>query len=127
MKRITRILAVALIAITGFSLTLSAAEPKEKCIKKLEKLNKEVKKEAANFTDEDWDAVLEQYNAISEELKTYEYTEEELRYIGKQKGRFLGMVAKKSLTKGSKQLNEFLQQMGGFLEGLLEGGGGDDE
>ena len=121
MKQFTRILAVALIAITSFTLTLSAAEPKEKCIKKLEKLNKEVKKEAANFTDEDWDAVMEQYSAISDELKTYEYTEEELRQIGKLKGRFLGMVAKKNLTKGSKALNDFLQQMGGFLEGLIEG------
>lgn len=122
MKRFTRILAVALIAITGFSLSLSANEPKEKCIKKLERLNKEVKKDAANFTDEDWDAVMEQYNAISEELKTYEFEEDELRQIGKLKGRFLGMVAKKNLSKGSKALNDFLQQMGGFLEGLMEGG-----
>ena len=122
MKRFTRILAVAIIAITGFNLTLSATEPKEKCIKKLERLNKEVKKDAANFTDEDWDAVMEQYNTISEELKTYEFEEDELRQVGKLKGRFLGMVAKKNLSKGSKALNDFLQQMGGFLEGLMEGG-----
>ena len=120
MKQIARILMVGLIALLSINITLSAAEPKEKCIKKLEKLSKEVKKDYVKFTDEDWDAIFEQYNAICEELKEYEYSEAELREIGKIKGRFLCMVAKKNLSKGSKALNDFLQQMGGFLEGLLE-------
>lgn len=94
---------------------------KAKCIRKLERLTKEVKKDCANYTDEDWDAIMEQYTAINDELKTYELDEEELRQVGKLKGRFLGMVAKKNLSKGSKVLNDFLQQMGGFLEGLMEG------
>ena len=119
-NRISRIVMVMVIAIIGCNISASAVNTKEKCIKKLEKLTKEVKKESATFTEEDWDAVLEQYTAINEELKTYELDETELRKVGKLKGRLLGMVAKKDIAKGSKVLNDFLQQMGGFLEGLLD-------
>lgn len=127
MKQIAKTLMVAFVAIMTLSLTTAYAGPKDKCIKKLERLTKEVKRDCANYEEEDWDAVLEQYDLITKEMKEYEYDEEELRHIGTLKGRFFGCVARKYIAKGSKRLGEFLQEMGGFFKGLLEQAIPDDE
>ncbi|MBP5322938.1 MAG: hypothetical protein J6Y84_03990 [Bacteroidaceae bacterium] len=120
MKGLTKIMLVAIIAIMGCATTASASTPKEKCVKKLEKLTQEMKKNNADYTDEDWNRVAEEYEAISKEMEEYEYTDEELRKIGVLKGRFYNIVAKKSVSKGAAELNTLIQQLGGFLQGFLE-------
>ena len=115
MKQITRSFLIALIALFTVSISASAITPKEKCIRKLEKFTKEVKKNSATYTDEDWDQAMQTYDEITAEMK-----DEELRQIGKPKGRCIGLLARKSLNKGAAELNTLMQQLGGFLEGLLE-------
>mgnify|MGYP007056169198 CR=1 FL=1 len=120
MKGLSKIVLVAAIAIMGCVTTASAATPKEKCVKQLEKLTQEMKKNSADYTDEDWEKVALQYEAISKEMEQYEYTDEELRKIGVLKGRFYNIVAKKNVSKGASELNTLIQQLGGFLQGFLE-------
>ncbi|MBO4445163.1 MAG: hypothetical protein J5698_05585 [Bacteroidaceae bacterium] len=120
MKGLTKVMLVAIIAIMGCVVTASAATPKEKCVQKLEKLTQEMKKNSADYTDEDWEDVAIQYEAIAKEMEEYSYTDEELRKIGVLKGRFYSMVAKKNVNKGASELNTLIQQLGGFLQGFLE-------
>ena len=120
MKQITRSFLIALIALFTVSISASAITPKEKCIRKLEKFTKEVKKNSATYTDEDWDQAMQTYDEITAEMKEFTYNDEELRQIGKLKGRCIGLLARKSLNKGAAELNTLMQQLGGFLEGLLE-------
>lgn len=120
MKRIVCTLAVALVALFTFTIPASAASPQDKCIRKLERFSKELKKNAPEYTEEDWTAAMNYFEQLSNDIKQYTYDEEELRQIGKLKGRCIGIFARRSLSRGASEINSFMQQLGGFLEGFLE-------
>lgn len=120
MKTFTRTILIALVAMFTITATANAATPQEKSIRKLERFAKELKKNAPEYNDEDWSASMEYFEQLSEEMKQYDYTDDELRQIGKLKGRCIGIFARKSITRGASEINTFMQQLGGFLEGFLE-------
>lgn len=99
-----------------FSVCASPKTP----IKKLEKLVDKVEKKHASYDEEDWKEVAEEYANIKEEFEKYEYTKQELKEIGKLKGRLKGYITKKSIKKFSKSVEDFANELGGGIEGFLE-------
>ena len=55
--------------------------------------------QSESFTEQDWENALMEYEQIEQELSMYDYTDEELRQIGKMKGRLLAKISKEYLNK----------------------------
>ena len=60
------------------------------------------------------------YSAIEEELAKYEYTDEELKEIGRLKGKCMGYLTKQSLKNLEKQIKDLTKELEGGIEGFLE-------
>ena len=50
----------------------------------------------------------------------YDYTDEELKEIGRLKGRYLGYITKQAIKETEKQANDFLKELEGGISGFLE-------
>jgi hypothetical protein len=89
-------------------------------IEKLTKLADKVEKEHKSFDDEDWEKVAKEYAKLNAEFEKDEYTSEEFKEFGRQKGRIKGYMTKKTLKKWGKKMEEFANELGGGIEGFFE-------
>ena len=80
------------------STALFACTPKSP-VEKLTKLADKVEKEHKSFDDEDWEKVAKEYAKLNAEFEKDEYTSEEFKEFGRQKGRIKGYMTKKTLKK----------------------------
>lgn len=60
------------------------------------------------------------YSAIEKELAKHEYTDEELKEIGRLKGKCMGYLTKQSLKDLEKQIKDLTKELEGGIEGFLE-------
>lgn len=98
----------------------ASCENKQTPIKKLEKLDRTLVQQSESFTEQDWENALMEYEQIEQELSMYNYTEEELRQIGKMKGRLLAKISKEYLSKTMDEVDSYLKMFEGALEGFME-------
>ena len=98
----------------------ASCENKQTPIKKLEKLDRTLVQQSESFTEQDWENALMEYEQIEEELSRYNYTDEELRQIGKMKGRLLAKISKEYLNKTMDEVDSYLKMFEGALEGFME-------
>lgn len=99
------------------SLMLACATPEEKSLRSLQEFHDELKLNHENYTIEDWDKAQAEYDAITAGMNSKNYTNEQLREIGKLKGKCSAYLTKGLLKRAEKGFIEF----GGMLEGYLEG------
>lgn len=105
----------------GFAAMLIAAcGSTDEPLKKLEKLTDRIEKNADNFTDEEWDEVASEMEEIQEEMADRKYTEEELREIGRLKGRCFVRMTKKAMKDASETFDDLSKQLEGGIDGFLE-------
>ena len=98
----------------------ASCENKQNPIKKLEKLDRTLVQQSESFTEQDWENALMEYEQIDQELSMYNYTDEELRQIGKMKGRLLAKISKEYLNKTMDEVDSYLKMFEGALEGFME-------
>ena len=98
----------------------ASCENKQTPIKKLEKLDRTLVQKSDSFTEQDWENTLMEYEQIEQELSMYNYTDEELRQIGKMKGRLLAKISKEYLNKTMDEVDSYLKIFEGALEGFME-------
>lgn len=98
----------------------ASCENKQSPIKKLEKLDRTLVQQSESFTEQDWENALMEYEQIEQELSMYNYTDEELRQIGKMKGRLLAKISKEYLNKTMDEVDSYLKMFEGALEGFME-------
>lgn len=103
-----------------FSLVFSSCETSKTPVEHLSSLVEEVEDKYDEFTDEDWENIASEYEKIEEELSKYDYTDEELKEIGKMKGKVLAKMAKSAVKDFSKQIEDWSKQIEGGLEGFFE-------
>ena len=101
-------------------LVFTSCENKQTPIKKLEKLDRTLVQQSESFTEQDWENALMAYEQIEQELSMYNYTDEELRQIGKMKGRLLAKISKEYLNKTMDEVDSYLKMFEGALEGFME-------
>ena len=101
-------------------LVFASCENKQTPVKKLEKLDRTLVQQSESFTEQDWENALMEYEQIEEELSRYNYTDEELRQIGKMKGRLLAKISKEYLNKTMDEVDSYLKMFEGALEGFME-------
>ena len=108
------IIQALLIAI--LSLVLTACNKQEQAIDDLRSFSEQLKEESAEYTQEDWQQAGEQYQQIVEEINQYEFTDEQLKEIGR-----LQAVCIKQMSKGAmKLLRQNMNSISKQLEGALE-------
>ena len=111
-----RFLPLALLA-----LLLAACNPSQSSLDELQKFTERIEQKSPDWSDADWDDAAIYYSEICQTLDRYDYTEEQLREIGKLKGRCLAQFAKHSFNEGTQGLHDSFIELGGAIEGLLEG------
>ena len=104
----------------GLSLMLSCNNNVSDPIQDLESLIEKVEKESESYTSEDWEDIAEKYSLIEEDMLNYEYTEKELREIGRLQGKLFGKVAKSALKDFHDVMDDLKKQVEGGIEGFLE-------
>ena len=89
---------------------------KQDPIDDLEDLSNELKEDYKNFSSEDWEKAQEKFVEIENKLNEYEYSDEELKKIGKLKAK-----CAVSFTRGAaKMLNDNLDDIQKEFEGAAE-------
>lgn len=98
----------------------ASCENKQTPIKKLEKLDRTLVQKSDSFTEQDWENAMMEYEQIEQELSMYDYTDEELRQIGKMKGRLFAKISKEYLNKTMDEFETQMKMFEGALEGFME-------
>ena len=101
-------------------LCMISCDSSQSAIRDLEVLLNEIETNYQSYSEEDWENMSLSYSAIEEELAKHEYTDEELKEIGRMKGRCLGYLTKQSIKEIEKQLEDFGKELEGGIEGFLE-------
>lgn len=82
-------------------------------ISRLSSLCESIETDGNNFSQEDWEGVLAEFESIQEELANGEYTQEELKEIGRLEARFY-------VKAGSKLGGKYLRGIKSEIEGITE-------
>lgn len=110
---------LVLLSMVVFVCQADTLSDKDKAVKDLQNFCAEVVANNSTYTDEQWKAQKVAYDSITSKLEVYDFTNEELKEIGKLKGRFLSYYAKakgNSMTvSGKKKLSEFKGMVEGFF------------
>ena len=101
-------------------LVFASCENKQTPVKKLEKLDRTLVQQSESFTEQDWEAAIAEYEQIERELSMYNYTDEELRMIGRMKGRLWAKISKEYLNTAAEGIDAYLKMFEGALEGFME-------
>lgn len=103
------------------SLLLAACNPSQTAMDDLQKFTERIEQKSANWSDADWDDAAMHYSEICQTINMYDYTDEQKREIGKLKGRCLAQFGKHTFDEGTQGLHDSFIELGGAIEGLLEG------
>ena len=121
-KKTITILGIFIFALFLFS---SCQTKEERVINKFKDLAERVDKNSDTFSDQDWEEVLAEYEALNDEAMDCEFTNEQLREFGRVDGLLTGVITREGSKKLGRDfgryLNEGKQVMKGFLEGFSEG------
>lgn len=109
---------ICLIFALVFSFT--SCDSSQSAINDLEVLLQEIETNYQTYTEEDWENMSLSYSAIEEELAKHEYTDEELKEIGRLKGKCMGYLTKQSIKDLEKQIKDLTKELEGGIEGFLE-------
>lgn len=115
MKKFVSFFMMALVAVFVLA---SCGTQEEKALSKLDSLVEHVEKDGATMSDEEWEKVYADYEAIGLDREELQFSDEQLEQVGEKTARILtayGAHAKKSL--GDK-LKSSMKKVGGFLKGL---------
>lgn len=107
-----------------FTLTLVlffiSCNSSQSAINDLETLLHEIETNYQSYSEEDWENIAITYSAIEEELAKHEYTDEELKEIGRMKGKCLGYMTQQSINNLEEEIRVFSKELEGGIEGFLE-------
>ncbi len=105
-----------LVAIILTSFMVVYATPENESLSSLQELYEEMELNHENYTKEDWEKVKIEFDSITSQIKLDDYTADQIKEIGKLKGKCSAYLTKGLLKRAEKGLIE----LGGILEGYLE-------
>ena len=100
---------------------LSACSTKQGPINNLSSLAEEVQANGSNYTEEDWNAVAEELEVIESEMEQYkdEYTDEDIKEIGRLKGILVAQYTKESVKSITSGVENAMKEAEGFVDSFL--------
>ena len=116
--RISKYLLIGCLAI--WTLTFTSCNNKNTPIHNLQELSEDLKQNSKNYTDDDWAAISQSLDNINNEIDEHrtEYTDEEMKEIGRLKGICGTYLMKYAMKNASQQLKGLILQLGGAVEGV---------
>ncbi|MGN0069716.1 MAG: hypothetical protein ACI350_08330 [Prevotella sp.] len=104
-------------------MALQSCHNRQSAIDDLSGFVADVKKESPQYDDVAWDDVHAEFEVLCEALQEYEgeYTQEELKEIGRLKGAYAACYARYASKKGVGVLRNLMQQAAGMVRGFTEG------
>lgn len=112
MKRsISYFLASVLVA-----MIFSSCSSKQDPINELEELAFELKENSEDYSQSDWEKIAVKYSEIEDQLQQYEYTDEELKQIGKLKAQCVRAIVHSSANNLKDLMHSFQMQLEGASE-----------
>jgi GTPase involved in cell partitioning and DNA repair len=102
-------------------LLISCSDEKTDTLNDLEAITEELTTKSADYTQEDWDIAENQFGLICEKLDQYEFTDEQLKHIGKLKGQCVAIITRKKTSVIKNSLHRLGQEAEGFIYGLKDG------
>ena len=99
-------------------LLISCSDEKTDTLNDLEAITEELTTKSADYTQEDWDIAENQFGLICEKLDQYEYTDEQLKHIGKLKGKCTAVFARKKASDFKNSFHRIGKEVEGFIEGV---------
>lgn len=105
------------------TLCIISCNSKQTPINRLEELTEDVQQNASGYTEEDWQSTAEELELIESEIEQYkdEYTDEELKEIGRLKGIYLAQLTKYSIKSFKNGLEDAMKEAEGIMEGFKQG------
>lgn len=85
-------------------------------INDLEDLAFELEENSEDYSQSDWEEAAIRYSEIEEQMEQYEYTDEELRQVGKLKAKCLKSIAKSSGKILREQIHSVQMQLQGAFD-----------
>ena len=106
--------------LTCMALTFTSCNNKNTPIHNLQELSEDLKQNSKNYTDDDWAAISQSLDNINNEIDEHrsEYTDEEMKEIGRLKGICGAYLMKYAAKNASQQLKNLIQQFGGAIQGV---------
>lgn len=105
------------------TLVFTACDKKQHAIDNLSSFVEEVKKNAPEYTDKDWEEADKKYDEIIAEIEKYDYSSQETERIAELKGKYVGIKTKDSakdlIDSVEKTLHEVKGSIKGFKDGIL--------
>ena len=110
------------------SLLLTACHSKNDPMNELNALTEQLSEDTSEYTEEDWETVSNQLEMIDAEIQQYrdQYTDEEMKEIGRLKGKCAGLITKKAINSATQKLEDVSKQAEGMIEGFIEAFGEDN-
>ena len=103
-----------------FPLVFTSCETSQTPVNDLSSLLEKIDNNSENYSEEDWNNITNEFTEIEEELSKYEYTDEELKEIGRIKGQILAKMTKSAVKDLKKQMEDLSKRREGGLEGFFE-------
>ena len=112
-----------------FVLCTISCHSKQTPINKLESFTEEIQNNAQDYTEDDWKASAEELEQIENEIEQYksEYTDAELKEIGRLKGICLAQFTKHSFKTFKDGFEDAMKEAEGLIEGFSQGFGDKEE
>ncbi len=114
------IFAFAAACLLSFAL-FSCVSKEEKVVNDLQNLYEDVKENSESYTDEDWNNVMERYDAIKNDFELCNFTSEQTKEIGRVQTKLDLIVYKKALGDAVSKSTDAFGQAVNFLEGATQG------
>lgn len=105
----------------SFLLLLSCTSKKQEALNQLENLTEDVEKNGGSWSEEQWKQKYDVFVQIRSDIYKYKYSDEERAEIGRLEGRCISAMANHASGGMLKKLKDFGTELGGSLNGLLEG------
>lgn len=100
-------------------LSLAACDPVERTLGQMESLVEDAEQNGANYTGDDWECFVAEYDALQENLVDYqgELTQEDYRLLGQLTARYQKVI----LAYSVNMFRDGIKSSGMFLSGYLKG------
>lgn len=105
----------------GFLLLASCTSKKQEALNQLKNFTEDVEENGASWNAEQWKQKYDVFVQIRSDIYKYKYSDEERAEIGRMEGRCISAMANHASGGMLKKLKDFGTELGGSLNGLLEG------
>lgn len=105
----------------GFLLLASCTSKKQEALNQLKNFTEDVEENGASWNAEQWKQKYDVFVQIRSDIYKYKYSDEERTEIGRMEGRCISAMANHASGGMLKKLKDFGTELGGSLNGLLEG------